>query len=150
MQKLLAFGAPVAVQDGMIQALWQKIEACDTLLPSDLRAMLQGIKDSALPERSSQFLNEKLMMKACSATQAQQGHKVASMPQSLTSLPAYLTDSELAQLMTGDPDQAPHVMVKRLRLVGLTSLKEDTKKTCRVFLEPSRSRDVWDVLQALS
>ncbi|CAJ1432338.1 unnamed protein product [Effrenium voratum] len=133
-QKLLAFGAPVAVQDGMIQALWKKIEACDTLLPSDLLAMLQGIKDSALPERSSQFLNEKLMMKACSATQAQQGHKVASMPQSLTSLPAYLTDSELAQLMTGDPDQAPHVMVKRLRLVGLTSLKEDTKKHVVSFL----------------
>ncbi|CAJ1452479.1 unnamed protein product [Effrenium voratum] len=71
-QKLLAFGAPVAVQDGMIQALWKKIKACNTLLPSDLLAMLQGIKDSALPERSSQFLNENLMMKACSATQAQQ------------------------------------------------------------------------------
>ena len=49
-------------------------------------------------------------------------------PQSLTNLPAYCAKDELTTLMSGDINLARVTIAQRLRKVGLTSMKEDTKR----------------------
>ena len=61
--------------------------------------------------------------------------KLVKEPQSMPNVLACLTQADWDVLLQGD--LAPHVVVTRLRLCGVASLKEDSKKVCVALLVPS-------------
>ena len=133
-EKLLAFKAAPVLQDSLLTALLKKIDSSNGMLPSDYVIMLDAVAKSGLDDAKKSWLQEKLMEKAASGEANAKGNKIVKSPQSLLNISAYLTESELQQLMTGEITKAPHLIVQRLRMAGVTSIKEDTKKNCVAML----------------
>ena len=136
-EKLLSFNAAQTLQDSLVTALLKKTSCSQGLMASDFVTMLEAVEKSSLDDEKKQWLKDKLMEKAASSQEGQSGTKIVKSPQSLTNVPAYLTKDELQQLMTGEISKAPHIVVARLRMIGLTSLEEDTKRSCVALLVQS-------------
>ena len=119
--------ASATLHDSLVMALQKKVENSSTLMPSDFVRCLEAVDKSSLPPEQKQKLSDAVVAKAAAATQ-EQGNKTVRSPQSLTNLPAYCTKDELTTLMSGDINLAGVTIVQRLRRVGLTSMKEDTKR----------------------
>ena len=128
-EKLLSFNAAQTLQDSLVTALLKKTSCSQGLMASDFVTMLEAVEKSSLDDEKKQWMKDKLMEKAASSQEGQSGTKIVKSPQSLTNVPAYLTKDELQQLMTGEISKAPHIVVARLRMIGLTSLEEDTKRS---------------------
>ena len=136
-EKLLAFKSAPALQESLLVALLKKIDCSTNLLASDYVSMLEAITKSSLEDTKKQWLQDKIMERAAEGGEGSKGSKIVKSPQSLVNVPAYLTEAEIQQLLTGEITKAPHLIVQRLRLLGLTSIKEDTKRYCVALLVQS-------------
>lgn len=125
-ERLLSFNAAPMLQDSLLGALVRKVDLTDHLMPSDFVTVMDAVE--AQLWRVIKKLKNELMRRAAANQQASGGNKVVRTPQSLVNMLAYLTKKELDHLMTGEIAMAPYIIVRRLKLVGMTSLKEDTKR----------------------
>ena len=119
--------ASSTLHDSLVLALQKKLENTSTFMPSDFVRCVEAVENSSLPAEQKQRLSEAVVAKAAAATQ-EQGNKTVRSPQSLTNLPAYCTKEEMNTLMSGDINLAGVTIVQRLKKVGMTSMKEDTKR----------------------
>lgn len=136
-EKLLGFNCAPVLQESLLNALLKKIDTSNVMLPSDYVTMLEAVSTSSLQEEKKTWVQNKLMARAVAGEEGAKGNKIVKSPQSLVSIAAYMTVDEMQQLMSGDITQAPHLIVKRLRLAGVTSIKEDTKRYCVALLVQS-------------
>ena len=127
-EKLLAFKTAPVLQESLLGALLKKIECSNSMLPSDYVTMLEAVDESGLDEDKKTWLKDKLMERVAGEDANASGNKIIKSPQSLVNIAAYMTKAELSELMTGELTKAPLLIVRRLRLAGITSIKEDTKR----------------------
>ena len=92
-------------------------------------SLMQHVDGSKLPEEQKLELQKTLGQVASSNGQLSVANKLVKEPQSMPNVPAYLTQADWD--VHGDLDKA------RLRLCGMTSLKEDSKKVCIALLVQS-------------
>ena len=131
----------------------------DSLQASEYVATLEAVDNCSLNDTVKQDLQNELLNRASGSKET--ANKLVKVPQSLTNPAGYLTKPEIMNLMQGNIKHAPTIIAKRLKLAGLTSLKDYTKKpvlpwlsgpcfgrTCH-SLRPSRSM-LWQKLASFS
>ena len=121
----------------MVASLGKKLSTAVSLRAGDYVSLMQHVDGSKLPEEQKLELQKTLGQVASSNGQLSMANKLVKEPQSMPDVPAYLTQADWDVLLHGDLDKAPHVLVTRLRLCGMTSLKEDSKKVCIALLVQS-------------
>lgn len=136
-EKLLSFNAAPMLQDSLLGALLRKVDLTSQLMPSDFVIMLEAVDSSALEGDKKTKLKDELMRRAAENQQDSGGNQVVRKPQSLVNIVAYLTQKELEHLMTGEITLAPYIIIRRLKLAGMTSMKEDTKRAAVSLLAQS-------------
>ncbi len=119
--QLYALSACSTMATSMIASLAKKLSTAVSLRAGDYVSLMQHVDSSKLPEEQKLELQKTL---------GQVANKLVKEPQSMPNVRAYLTQADWDALLQGDLDKAPHVLVTRLRLCGITSLKEDSKKVC--------------------
>ncbi|CAE7284055.1 unnamed protein product [Symbiodinium sp. CCMP2592] len=128
-QKLLSFSPNPQLQASLLNVLQKKVVTADSLPAGEYVNMLQSVEQSGLDENTKKALSDALLKNASSGS-TEGGCKLVKVPQTLKNPVAYLTKEEIVQLMQGDIKDAPILIARRLRVIGLTSRKECTKKSC--------------------
>ena len=126
-EKLLSFSPNPQLQASLVSVLLKKLQSAENLVAGEYVQMLQALEQCMLDEETKKGLSEAILLRA-SGGSGESGHKLVKVPQVLKNPVAYLTKGEIVSLMQGDIKDVPMVIARRLRLVGLTSLKESTKK----------------------
>ena len=127
-EKLLSFQPQEGLQKSLVGTLMKKLEHADNLQASEYVGVLEGLQSCGLADNVKAELQNYLLERAASNNES--GNKLVKMPQLLENPAAYLTKSELVSLTQGPIGEVPLVIARRLRTIGLTSLKENTKKSC--------------------
>ena len=135
--QLYALSSCSSMATSMIASLGKKLSTAVSLRAGDYVSLMQHVDGSKLPEEQKLELQKTLGQVASSNGQQSVANKLVKEPQSMPNVPAYLTQADWDVLLQGDLDKAPHVLVARLRLCGITSLKEDSKKVCIALLVQS-------------
>ena len=135
--QLYALSSCSSMATSMIASLGKKLSTAVSLRAGDYVSLMKHVDGSKLPEEQKLELQKTLSQVASSNGQQSVANKLVKEPQSMTNVPAYLTQADWDVLLQGDLDKAPHVLVARLRLCGITSLKEDSKKVCIALLVQS-------------
>ncbi|CAE7033964.1 unnamed protein product [Symbiodinium sp. CCMP2592] len=128
-QKLLNFSPNPQLQASLLNVLQKKVVTADSLPAREYVNMLQSVEQSGLDENTKKALSDALLKNA-SGGSTEGGCKLVKVPQTLKNPVAYLTKEEIVQIMQGDIKDAPILIARRLRVIGLTSRKECTKKSC--------------------
>ena len=103
------------------------------LSPSSFVRLSDALGKSTLPSEIKKELEECLEAKAASSIQGPA--RLQTMPQSMTMPFNYLAQSERQQLQGGfNKVEATTLVCRRVKLCGLKSMKEDTKKHIASFL----------------
>ena len=135
--QLYAMSSCSTMATSMIASLGKKLSTAVSLRAGDYVSLMQHVDGSKLPEDQKLELQKTLGQVASSNGQQSVANKLVKEPQSMPNVPAYLTKADWDVLLQGDLDKAPHVLVARVRLCGITSLKEDSKKVCIALLVQS-------------
>ena len=135
--QLYALSSCSSMATSMIASLGKKLSTAVSLRAGDYVSLMHHVDGSKLPEEQKLELQKTLSQVASSNGQQSVANKLVKEPQSMPNVPAYLTQADWDVLLQGDLDKAPHVLVARLRLCGITSLKEDSKKVCIALLVQS-------------
>ena len=111
----------------MKDALMAKVESLHLVTPSNYVLLMETMEKTTLPSDIKKELEYSFEKKT--AAGAQGPHRLQSTPQSMTMPFNYLSKSEWDRL-DGDCTtvEAAHMLIKRMKMCGLKSLKEDTKK----------------------
>ena len=125
--KLVKLSNGSTLHDSLVGALVKKLHNTSNFMPSDFVNCVEAVEKSSLPDEQKKKLSEAVVAKAAAANE-EQGNKTVRNPQTLTNMPAYMTKDELNTLMTKDINMAAVTIVQRLRRLGMTSMKEDTKR----------------------
>ena len=133
MAQLYALSSCSSMATSMIASLGKKLSTAVSLRAGDYVSLMKHVDGSKLPEEQKLELQKTLSQVASSNGQQSVANKLVKEPQSMTNVPAYLTQADWDVLLQGDLDKAPHVLVARL----ITSLKEDSKKVCIALLVQS-------------
>ena len=116
----------------MQQALVSKIECTQLITPSNYVKIMDCLEKTTLPEQIKQALSTSFETKCAAGVQGP--HTLQIKPQSMTMPWNYLCRSEWGKIQAQGCTtmEASHILIKRVKLCGLKSLKEDTKKfiTC--------------------
>ena len=117
----------------MKDSLTCKIEGVHVFTPSTFVGLSDAVEKSMLPAEMKAELQSSLEAKAACALQGPTRLQVP--PQSMTMPWNYLSQSEWQQLQSGISSiEAAPLLIKRIKMCGLKSLKEDTKKYLACFL----------------
>ena len=116
----------------LLEALEHKIKAIESLTPSVLLKLTQKLEASSLPADLKSSLQNAVDEKAVGVSAG--ALKVQAGPQILLSLWNYLSAKEWHMVQSSPYVEAVHVCVKRLRAVGVKSMKEQTKKSALALL----------------
>ena len=129
-QKLFAYNPAELLHKSLLDALMRKAQNADSLQASEYVATLEAVDHCSLGDTAKQDLQNQILNRACGSNET--SNKLAKVPQTLTNPGGYLTKPEIMNLMQGNikVKNAPTIIAKRLKLAGLTSLKECTKKAC--------------------
>ena len=119
--QLYALSSCSSMATSMIASLGKKLSTAVSLRAGDYVSLMQHVDGSKLPEEQKLELQKTLSQVASSNGQQSVANKLVKEPQSMTNVPAYLTQADWDVLLQGDLDKAPHVLVARLRLCGITS-----------------------------
>lgn len=126
-------------KDRLVQQLTHKLQGLQLAGPEEAAELYKAIQSSKLPESVVQMLVELVDQKVLDPTAGVQA--VLTKPQCVEGLPKYLTAGEVQAIAQQDMWSGAVVLGKRLKLLGLTSLKESTKKVCWFCMsgnEPAR------------
>lgn len=117
----------------MTNSLKCKVNGIQNLSPSSFVRLSDALGKSTLPSEIKKELEECLEAKAASSIQGPA--RLQTMPQSMTMPFNYLAQSEWQQLQCGfNKVEATTLVCRRVKLCGLKSMKEDTKKHIASFL----------------
>lgn len=117
---------------GLTQQLVHKISHMHGLTSNDAVKLFQTIEGSTLPDTMKESLQECLDSKLL--PDGNQAGKVIVAQQQLDHLANYLTRHEWDQLHASGMYQGAHVLSQRLKLLGVQSLKESTKRIAVAIL----------------
>lgn len=125
---------PTLVQDKdrLVQQLTHKLQTLQLAGPEETAELYKAIQSSKLPESVVQMLVELVDQKVLDPAAGVQA--VLTKPQCVEGLPKYLTAGEVQAIAQQDMWSGAVVLGKRLKLLGLTSLKESTKKVATALL----------------
>ena len=112
-------------RESLVLQIKMKIEAVQNLSTTALLELYRIIEGSRLPKDAVQALIAALDAKAEAHPTAT---KVQLRPQQCDAVAEYLTEAELAKLESGSMWAGASVIASRLRLLGIRSMKESTKK----------------------
>lgn len=116
----------------MKQALVSKIECTQLITPSNFVKIMDCLEKTTLPDQIKKDLSTCIETKYAAGVEGPVALQIK--PQSMTMPWNYLCKSEWEKIQASGCTtvEATHIMVKRVKLCGLKSLKEDTKKyiTC--------------------
>ena len=119
--------------DSMKSALKSKIEGTHLISPSTFVKLLDAVQKSTLAEEVKTDLQQCLEARTCAGVQGPL--KLQCSPQSMTMPFNYLTHKEWDQVQASESSvDAAMILLRRMKLCGLKSLKEDTKKHLTAFL----------------
>eukprot|EP00435_Cladocopium_sp_Y103_P001114 s3938_g1.t1 len=116
----------------LLDALEHKIKAIDSLTPSMLLKLTEKLEASSLPADLKSSLQNAVDEKAVAASAG--ALKLQAGSQILLSLWNYLSAKEWQMVQSAPYVEAVHVCVKRLKAVGVKSMKEQTKKHALALL----------------
>ena len=120
-------------QDVWMQQLQQKLEAVKVLPPAAMLELYKVFEESSLPKTIVESCIEVLDGKAL-GNQESGSSRLQQKPQQCDSLVKYLTAEEIEAVETQDMWSGTAVLAKRLRLLGVRSMKESTKKVAVAVL----------------
>ncbi|CAE7039003.1 unnamed protein product [Symbiodinium natans] len=126
-QKLLQYPSAQKLAEGLVKALFAKVDSSSDWMPSDFVVCLEAVEAGTLADNWKEHLRENLLSKASNSKDSQKGSKLVKNPQTVTCIHAYMTKSELEILMKSH-ERACDVIVSRLRTMGVTSMAENTKR----------------------
>lgn len=116
----------------MVAGLKARVEAVHILTPSAFVQLMDATEKSDLPDAVKEELHKAFESKTAAGVQ---GHlKLQTSPQSVTSVDNFLSTSEWNRLQHMTTMEACQVVVGRMQLCGLKSLKEDSKKYVTALL----------------
>ena len=119
--------------DSMKIALKAKIEGTHLISPSSFVKLLDALQKSNLAAEVKTELQQCLEARTCAGVQGPL--KLQCSPQSMTMPFNYLTHKEWDQVQASESSvDAAMIVLRRMKLCGLKSLKEDTKKHLTAFL----------------
>ena len=115
--------------DSLVSSLEAKLQTFQVLQPSELVALYQSLETCTLPQDKVKQLQAIVDAKA---TGGAPGCVLKAMmvPQELTTPQNFLTSRDWHQLDTMSMWQGIEIVTNRLRSLGLTALKESTKRSC--------------------
>ena len=117
----------------MKEALQSKVDGTHLFTASSFVRLADAVENSVLPAEMKAELQACFERKASFSFQGPT--RLQTAPQSMTMPWSYLSESEWQQVLGGISSiDATHLLVKRMKLCGLKSLKEDTKKYVTCFL----------------
>lgn len=121
------------ILDKLKSALVAKVEATHLISPSSYVQLMDALDKSTLPSDMKSELEKSFEHKTAAGVQ---GHlRLRSSPQSMVTPFNYLSASEWKQIESVcNTVDAAHICIKRMKLCGLKSLKEDSKKHLTAFL----------------
>lgn len=132
MQSLYKLRPDSFVVGRMQTVLINKFQACQ-MSPSVVLKLLSTIQDSELPEEMKEALMETVDQQASSYVAGPL--RLSTMPQTLKTIYYYLSISEMNTLLQMSTTMDAIALISaRLRIIGLKSLKECTKKNVTAFL----------------
>ena len=117
----------------MQEALQSKVNSVQTLTASNFLKRSDAVQNGILPADTKAELQAFLKSRAASSIQG--ATRLQATPQSMTMPWNYLSHSEWQQVQNGtNTVDATHMLIKRIQVCGLKSLKEDTQKYLASFL----------------
>lgn len=132
-QLLKARPSLLAKQDVWLQQLQHKLQAVTELPPAAMLELYQVFEKCSLPQSIVESCIEVLDGKALGSEKAGSS-RLQQKPQQCDSLVKYLTAEEIGNLETQDMWSGTAILAKRLRLLGVRSMKESTKKVSVALL----------------
>lgn len=110
----------------LLKGLETKVKAMDCLTPSMLVKLTEALNASKLPAEIKQSLQDLVEARAVEANAGTL--KLQSQPQLMVSLQNYMSAKEWKALEQAPFTQAMQLCVRRMKAVGIRSMKETTKK----------------------
>lgn len=110
----------------LLKGLETKVKAMGVLTPCMLVKLLERLDKCALPDHTKKGLQDLVEGKAVEANAG--SLKLQNQPQLLVSLHNYLSATEWDAVQSAPLTQAIQICVRRMRAIGLRSMKEQTKK----------------------
>ena len=118
------------LEDKLCQSLKAKLDHMTFLSNADLVLCYDSLKEATLPAKMNDELLASLDALAVSRVDNSGSAKLASAGQECKTFEKYLTESDLSQLATCSMWEGCQVICRRLRLLGITGMKESLKKIC--------------------
>ncbi|CAK9021283.1 unnamed protein product [Durusdinium trenchii] len=118
------------LEEKLCKSIKTKIEQMTFLSNADLVLCYDSLKEATLPEKMNGEILACLDSLAVSRVDKMGTAKLASAGQECKAFEKYLTQSDLDQLATCSMWEGCQVIARRLRLLGITGMKESLKKTC--------------------
>ena len=116
----------------MATCIASKITGASEITPSMVVKLCQAVDNAPLNDAVKATLHRALDEKVMTGDSG--SCKLVSKPQSLLSIYNYLSKTEAAEIQKAPLPHMVQIIVKRLRMVGLRSCKESTKKYCCAYL----------------
>ncbi|CAE7340630.1 unnamed protein product [Symbiodinium sp. CCMP2592] len=127
-QRLVGMRPGTDMEPKLVQALQDRMAHHPGWTADQLCKMMEAVGESSLSGNSKDGLLKALDDAAGPTIAGQSQVRLTSKPQTLVQLCNYLSKSDWAKLSTSSSWDATVVVSERLRRLGLTSLKEETKK----------------------
>ena len=132
----------------MQEALQSKVNGFQMFTASNFLKRSDAVQNSILPADTKAELQACLESRAASSIQG--ATRLQATPQSMTTPWNYLSQSEWQQMQNGiNTVDATHMLIKRIKVCGLKSFKEDTKKYLTSFVVSLQMKSPMSCLQFL-
>ena len=133
-QKLANLRPGTDMEANLSKQLQSRLESHKGWTAEQLCRMMEAVQACSLGDASKDNLLKSLEGLACPTMAGQSQVKLQAKPQCLMSIQNYLSAKDWQQMSTCSSWDAAVILAMRLRRLGLTSLKEETKKWCTALL----------------
>lgn len=120
-------------KEALVDQLVWKMKHLEGLQAQELVELYETLEQSSLPQTVVQQLVAIVDDLAAGQSHGQASHLVNKL-QAIPTLHRYLTEKEFNQILQLNMWNGAVVLAKRMRALGMTSLKESSKKICTVLL----------------
>ena len=133
-QALAAVRQSPEMEKSLIQQLEKRMQHHTSWSPGNFCQIMKHVQESSLNEENRKSLLTLLDAKACGTVQDAANYKVTKVGHALVHIENYMSTKDWEVLSQGTQWEATLCMAKRLRALGMTALKEETKKVCTALL----------------
>lgn len=128
MELLLQARPSLTGSEQLQNTLKHKVKMFSCSGPADLAELYKVLQECRLPERLCLELGHMLDEKAAGAMETSVLTRATLVPQQCDGLGNYFTQGEFDALMTADMWKGSSIIAHRLKMIGMRSMKEKTKK----------------------